>query len=96
MRNFQPGPEKFDLVITDMTMPKMSGDQLALKLMDIKPDIPVILCTGFNETINEEKALAMGIDRFVMKPIVKDDLAKTIRNVLDTRKKPAELIRVQS
>jgi CheY-like chemotaxis protein len=46
----------------------------------------VILCTGFNETINEEKALAMGIDRFVMKPIVKDDLANTIRTVLDTPK----------
>ena len=67
-------------------MPKMTGDQLARKLMDIKPDIPVILCTGFNETINEEKALAMGIDKFVMKPIVKDDLANTIRTVLDTPK----------
>jgi signal transduction histidine kinase/ActR/RegA family two-component response regulator len=86
LEEFSTLPEKFDLVITDMTMPKMNGDQLALKLMDIKPDIPVILCTGFNETINEEKALAMGIDRFVMKPIVKDDLANTIRSVLDTPK----------
>jgi signal transduction histidine kinase/ActR/RegA family two-component response regulator len=86
LEEFSTRSEKFDLVITDMTMPKMSGDQLALKLMDIKPDIPVILCTGFNETINEEKALAMGIDRFVMKPIIKDDLAKTIRSVLDTPK----------
>ncbi len=86
LEEFSTRSEKFDLVITDMTMPKMSGDQLALKLMDIKPDIPVILCTGFNETINEEKALAMGIDRFVMKPIVKNDLAKTIRSVLDTPK----------
>jgi len=86
LEEFSTRSEKFDLVITDMTMPKMSGDQLALKLMDIKPDIPVILCTGFNETINEEKALAMGIDRFVMKPIVKDDLANTIRSVLDAPK----------
>ena len=86
LEEFSTRSEKFDLVITDMTMPKMSGDQLALKLMDIKPDIPVILCTGFNETINEEKALAMGIDRFVMKPIVKDDLANTIRTLLDTPK----------
>ncbi|CAB1061755.1 multi-sensor hybrid histidine kinase [Olavius sp. associated proteobacterium Delta 1] len=83
---FAAQPEKFDLVITDMTMPKMTGDQLARKLMDIRPDIPVILCTGFNVTITEEKALAMGIDRFVMKPIVKDELAKTIRTVLDTPK----------
>ena len=67
-------------------MPKMTGDQLARKMMDIKPDIPVILCTGFNETITEEKALAMGIDKFIMKPIVKDELANTIRTVLDTPK----------
>jgi len=86
LEEFSALSEKFDLVITDMTMPKMTGAQLALKLMDIKPDIPVILCTGFNETINEEKALAMGIDRFVMKPIIKDDLANTIRTVLDTPK----------
>jgi len=70
----------------DMTMPKMTGDQLARKMMDIKPEIPVILCTGFNEAITEEKALAMGIDKFVMKPIVKDKLANTIRAVLDNRK----------
>lgn len=86
LEEFAALPEKFDLVLTDMTMPKMTGDQLARKLMEIKPDIPVILCTGFNETITEEKALAMGIDKFIMKPIVKDELAKTIRNVLDTPK----------
>ena len=86
LEEFAALPENFDLVITDMTMPKMTGDQLARKLMDIKPGIPVILCTGFNETINEEKALAMGIDKFVMKPIVKDELANTIRTVLDTPK----------
>jgi signal transduction histidine kinase/ActR/RegA family two-component response regulator len=86
LEEFAALPEKFDLVITDMTMPKMTGDQLARKMMDIKPDIPVILCTGFNETISEEKALAMGIEKFVMKPIVKDELANTIRTVLDTPK----------
>jgi signal transduction histidine kinase/CheY-like chemotaxis protein len=86
LEEFAALPEKFDLVITDMTMPKMTGDQLARKLMHIRPGIPVILCTGYNETINEEKALAMGIDKFVMKPIVKDELANTIRTVLDTPK----------
>jgi signal transduction histidine kinase/CheY-like chemotaxis protein len=86
LKEFAALPEKFDLVITDMTMPKITGDQLARKLMDIKPEIPVILCTGYNETINEEKALAMGIDKFIMKPIVKDDLARIIRTVLDTPK----------
>jgi len=86
LEEFAALPEKFDLVITDMTMPKMTGDQLARKMLDIKPDIPVILCTGYNETITEEKALAMGIDRFIMKPIVKDELANAIRTVLDTPK----------
>ena len=85
LEEFAAQPDHFDLVITDMTMPKMTGDQLAQRMMDIKPQIPVILCTGFNETISEEKALAMGIDKFVMKPIVKDELASTIRTVLDNR-----------
>ena len=85
LEEFAAQPDRFDLVITDMTMPKMTGDQLARRMMDIKPQIPVILCTGFNEAITEEKAMAMGIDKFVMKPIVKDDLATTIRTVLDNR-----------
>jgi signal transduction histidine kinase/ActR/RegA family two-component response regulator len=85
LEEFAAQPDRFDLVITDMTMPKMTGDQLARRMMDIKPQIPVILCTGFNEAISEEKALAMGIDKFVMKPIVKDELANTIRTVLDNR-----------
>jgi len=86
LAEFASLPDHFDLVITDMTMPKMTGDQLARKLMDIKPDIRVILCTGFNGAITEEKALAMGIDKFVMKPIVKDELASTVRAVLDSPK----------
>ena len=86
LAEFTAQPDLYDLVITDMTMPKITGDLLAQKLMDIKPDIPVILCTGFNETITEEKALALGIDKFVMKPIIKDDLADAIRSVLDKPK----------
>jgi len=85
LKEFSQKPQNFDLVITDMTMPHMTGDELALKLLDIKPDIPVILCTGFNEDITEEKALAMGIQKFVMKPVIKNDLATTIRTVLDHR-----------
>jgi signal transduction histidine kinase/CheY-like chemotaxis protein len=83
LREFSEKPQNFDLVITDMTMPHITGDELAQKLLDIKPDIPVILCTGFNEDITEEKALAMGIQKFVMKPVIKNDLASTIRTVLD-------------
>ena len=83
LKVFSEHPQDFDLVITDMTMPYMTGDQLAQKMLDIAPNIPVILCTGFNEIITEEKALAMGIQKFVMKPVVKNDLATTIRSVLD-------------
>lgn len=83
LAEFSKQPQDFDLVITDMTMPHMSGDELAQKLLDVKPDIPVILCTGFNEDITEEKALDMGIQKFVMKPVIKNDLATTIRSVLD-------------
>jgi signal transduction histidine kinase/ActR/RegA family two-component response regulator len=86
LEEFSARPDGFDLVITDMTMPKINGDRLARKLMDINPQIPVILCTGFNEAITEEKALSMGIGKFVMKPIVKDELAYTIRSVLDNPK----------
>jgi signal transduction histidine kinase/CheY-like chemotaxis protein len=83
LEEFSKQPQNFDLVITDMTMPHMTGDRLAQKLLDIKPDIPVILCTGFNEDITEEKALSMGIQKFVMKPVIKNDLATSIRTVLD-------------
>jgi CheY-like chemotaxis protein len=80
---FRAQPDRFDLVITDMTMPNMTGAELAPKLLDIRPDIPIILCTGFSEVINEEKAKAMGIREYILKPVVRDVLARTIRKVLD-------------
>ncbi|MDY6954161.1 MAG: ATP-binding protein, partial [Thermodesulfobacteriota bacterium] len=80
---FMSQPDQFDLVITDMTMPGMTGDALAGKLMRIRPDIPVILCTGYSDRISEGRAKAMGIRAFVMKPVVKREIAETIREVLD-------------
>ena len=68
-----------------MTMPNMTGDKLAAEVMRIRPDIPVILCTGFSEKINEHKAKTMGIHAYVMKPIVLKEMAKTIREVLDQK-----------
>ena len=76
-------PEMFDLVITDQTMPNMTGMELARKLMGIRPDIPVILCTGFSELVNEEKAKAIGIRDYIMKPILTHELAKAVRKALD-------------
>jgi nitrogen-specific signal transduction histidine kinase/ActR/RegA family two-component response regulator len=84
---FRAKPESFDLVVTDMTMPNMTGDKLARELMGIRPDIPVILCTGFSERITEEKAKLLGIREFVMKPLVMKDLAKSMRRALDGQKK---------
>jgi len=69
-----------------MTMPKVTGDELAKELMAIRPDIPIILCTGFSERITEEMAKALGIKAFVMKPFVIHDLANTIRRILDQEK----------
>jgi CheY-like chemotaxis protein len=79
---FRTRPDWFDLVITDMTMPNIRGDELARELLKIRPDIPIILCTGFSEMISEEKANKLGIRRLVMKPISKKDLAIAIRDVL--------------
>ncbi len=80
---FREKPDVFDLIITDMTMPNMAGDELARSIMDIRPEIPVIICTGFSAGITESRVKSMGIRELVFKPIVKSDLAKTIRKVLD-------------
>jgi PAS domain S-box-containing protein len=81
---FRAQPDRFDLVITDMTMPNMTGVELAKKLMQMRHDIPIILCTGFSKVITEDKANAMGIRELVMKPFVIRDMASTIRKVLDS------------
>jgi len=83
LKAFQAQPEKFDLVITDLTMPNMTGTELAKRLIDIRSDIPIILCTGFSETISENKAKAIGIREYVMKPITTHSLAITIRKALN-------------
>ena len=80
---FRVQPDKFDLVITDMTMPNMTGADLAKEIMKIKPNIPIILCTGFSEMIDENRAMGMGIRKYIMKPIIMRDMAKAIREVLD-------------
>jgi signal transduction histidine kinase/ActR/RegA family two-component response regulator len=82
---FRDQPSRFDLVVTDMTMPSMTGDQLATELIKIRPDIPVILCTGFSRKISELEAKAIGIRAFVMKPFLKRDIAATVREVLDEK-----------
>ncbi|MGL1931841.1 MAG: response regulator [Desulfotalea sp.] len=83
LETFQSQPDKFDIVITDQTMPGMTGSELCRRMLHIRPDIPIILCTGYSTIISEEKAKAMGIKEFAFKPLAKMDLAKLIRKVLD-------------
>lgn len=85
LETFLAQPDAFDLVITDMTMPGLTGSELARELMNIRPDIPVILCTGFSELINEKQAEEEGIRAFVMKPYVIADMTRIIRKVLEGR-----------
>lgn len=80
---FKDTPHEFDLVITDMTMPGMTGDRLAQELLKIRQDIPIILCTGFNEHISEEKAKAIGIRDFILKPLNTQTMTKAIRKIFD-------------
>jgi len=80
---FRAQPDKFDLVITDKTMPQMTGFDLAKELREIRPDIPIILCTGFSETIETEMAKAMSINAYIMKPLAMQEMASAVRKVLD-------------
>ena len=82
---FRNNPDQFDLVITDMTMPEMNGEQLSKMILKIRPDMPIILCSGFSDKINEEKAKEIGIRRFVAKPISRNELANLVRQILDER-----------
>lgn len=83
---FQKTPDEFDLVITDMTMPKMTGKELSSRILNIRSEMPIILCTGYSDMINSEQAKAIGIRGYVMKPVHKWDLANLIRNALDDNK----------
>ncbi|MBF0526778.1 MAG: GAF domain-containing protein, partial [Deltaproteobacteria bacterium] len=80
---FIKDPELFDLVMTDMAMPDLAGDRLAKEILAIRPNIPIIICTGFSETISKEKAKEMGIKEFILKPIERNHIAKVVRKVLD-------------
>ena len=82
---FQAQPKQFDLVITDQTMPNMTGCDLARNILQIRPDIPIILCTGYSTIINEKEAKAIGISAFVTKPVTNNNLSTLIRTVVDAR-----------
>jgi CheY-like chemotaxis protein len=82
LSDFRADPDAFDLVITDQTMPQMKGTTLAEEMLKIRPDLPIILCTGFSEVVNGERAKLLGIREFVMKPFSVGEIATAIRRAL--------------
>ncbi len=80
---FRAGPDRFDLLVTDQTMPRLTGLELARQVLQIRHDMPIVLCTGYSETATEEKATAAGIAAFLMKPLNRRELAEAVRRVLD-------------
>ena len=86
LETYRADPDNFDLVITDMGMPMMTGEMLAKELMNIRPDLPIILCTGYSEGLTEKRSRELGIKEFAMKPLEIRDLANTVRKVLDKKK----------
>ena len=85
LKVYQSDPGSIDLVITDMNMPGLSGSELATEIMKLRPDQPIILCTGYSDYMNSEKALKLGIKAFVMKPLARGMLASLIRKVLNAQ-----------
>ncbi|MCB2181797.1 MAG: response regulator [Desulfobulbaceae bacterium] len=79
---FRHKPEAFDLIITDQTMPNMTGDRMAIEMLRIRDNVPIIMCTGFSSVIDENKARKIGIKAFLLKPVVKEEMAHAIRSVL--------------
>jgi PAS domain S-box-containing protein len=86
---FKAVPGRYDAVITDMTMPGLTGEELAVELRRVRPGIPILICTGYSEQLTDEKVAALGIDAFLMKPVGQADLAAALRGILDRRKPPA-------
>jgi CheY-like chemotaxis protein len=84
---FRYNPDRFDLIITDATMPNMTGVQLAREIQKIRANIPIILCSGYSDILSREKAQDSGIRKFIMKPVIKRELAQAIRNLLDRPKR---------
>jgi two-component system, cell cycle sensor histidine kinase and response regulator CckA len=80
---FRKNPRRFDLLVTDQIMPRMSGLDLAKKILQIRPDLPIVLCTGFGVSMEREQVIRRGVRDIIFKPILRRDMATAIRNALD-------------
>ena len=85
---FQANPDRFDAIITDQTMPGLTGIELAGRILNLRPNIPIILCTGYSSLVDETLAKSCGIKGFAMKPVVKKDIALLLREILDNTERP--------
>ena len=83
LETIKKNPQDFDIVITDMTMPELPGDELSFRIKKIRPDIPILLCSGFTDIMTEKTAYEKGINVFLMKPVEFKDLSHHVRTLLD-------------
>lgn len=90
LERFKKSPHYYDLIITDQSMPRLSGSEMAETMLKIRPDLPIVLCTGYSEDIDKERAKAIGIRSFLLKPVPAPDLARIVRLLLD--RKPANVL----
>ena len=84
LKLFQKNPEQFDLAVTDQIMPGMTGMDLALKMLEIRPGFPIILCTGYSQNLTKEKIRKAGLKEMLFKPLVVEDLSKAIQKALES------------
>jgi YesN/AraC family two-component response regulator len=89
LKTFRANPRGFDLILTDQSMPEMTGVQLCARVRMLNPDIPVILCTGYSDQVNQQTAGHFQIDRFLLKPVSRATLARTVAEVLRTGRRLA-------
>uniref|UniRef100_UPI004057883C response regulator n=1 Tax=Candidatus Electronema sp. TaxID=2698783 RepID=UPI004057883C len=87
LERFKSDPAAFDLLLTDQTMPGLTGSELAKAALQVRPDLPVILCTGYTAALSERDALALGIRRYAIKPLNTAKLAALVREALDEAKR---------
>ena len=79
---FRQNPNAFDAIVTDQIMPRLTGEDLARECLSLRPDLPMVVCTGFSQTFTEEKAKSMGVREYLMKPLSKDDLGHSLQRAL--------------
>ena len=87
---FKADPDQFDVIITDMTMPRMTGDRLAAEVLKIRPNMPMIICTGYSERMSEKKAEGLGVRKYLEKPIGLRNMASSVREVLDDNRSTSQ------